>query len=128
MDLRDFAFSSPFGIGVIGEYYFTGEVSFSPSGYASWAGMSAGLEYSLLGTTKARVYAPVVYDAFYGSTGLFTAFPVLGSVVSTAVVVPGALATTALISKTIVDTTYEHGGKPHLTSFTGQMSGRYFDY
>ena len=34
----------------------------------------------------------------------------------------------AVVADTIVDTTYDHGGLPHLTSFTGQMSGNYFDY
>ncbi len=35
---------------------------------------------------------------------------------------------TAIVAEEIVDTTYEHGGSPHLTSYTGQMSGKYFDY
>ena len=46
-------------------------------------------------------------------------------VVGASVALVGA---SAVGSKLIVETTYSHGGKPHLTSFTGQMSGKYFDY
>ncbi len=70
--------------------------------------------------------AATPYTTVVGSTLLtgetvvpFTAAPVIPAAVVAASVV-GA--------KLIVDTTTKHGGKPHRTSFTGQMSGKYFDY
>ncbi len=47
---------------------------------------------------------------------------------ATVVAVSGVAVASAAAAKVIVETTYEHGGKPHLTSYTGQMSGKYFDY
>ncbi len=48
---------------------------------------------------------------------------------STAPAIPVAVVAASVVgSKLIVDTTIKHGGQPHRTSFTGQMSGKYFDY
>ena len=44
------------------------------------------------------------------------------------VAVAAAAVAGAVVADVIVDTTYDTGGSPHLTSYTGQMSGTYFDY
>lgn len=127
LDLRDFAFSAPFGIGPVTEYAVTGKVGFDPAGYAAWGALGAGAEFALLGTTKFAVYAPVAAEALVGELGLLTvtgtAAPLAVAAGATALVAGSAIA-----SKAIVDVTTAVGGKPHLTSFTGQMSGKYFDY
>ncbi len=134
MDLRDFVFSAPFGIGPVGEYALTGKVSFSPSGYATWMAMDAGLLYGATwflegaGTTKLGVYGPAFLDAFYGSTGLFTAFPALGTGFTAVALGTVLVGGSVIAGKAITDATIAVGGKPHRTSFTGQPSGPYFDY
>ena len=123
LDLESFVYSAPFGIGPVTEYVRTGDVHIDPMGYASWGALGASMEFAILGTTKFAVYAPVVNSAFFGELGLFTVTGTAGlvSAVSTAAIVVGA---SAAISKVIVD----HTPDAHRTSFTGQMSGRYFDY
>ncbi len=127
LDLRSFAFSAPFGIGFATEYALTGKIGIDPAGYAAWAALGAGAEYRLLGTTRFATYAPVVVESLVGEMGLLTVTGLTGplAVAAGATVLVGA---SAVGSKLIVDATYAHGGKPHLTSFTGQMSGKYFDY
>ena len=123
LDLESFVYSSPFGIGPVTEYVRTGQVGIDPVGYIAWGALGAGMEFAVLGTTKFAVYAPAVNSAFFGELGLFTVTGTAGSVtaVTTAAVVVGL---SVVISKTIVD----HTPNAHRTSFTGQMSGRYFDY
>ncbi len=123
LDLESFAYSAPFGIGPVTEYVRTGQIGIDPAGYLAWGALGAGMEFAVLGTTKFAVYAPVVHSAFFGELGLFTVTGTAGSVtaVSSATVLVGL---SAILSKTIVD----HTPNAHRTSFTGQMSGRYFDY
>lgn len=115
-----FAYSSPFGIGPVAEAYYEGRVSFDWRGYAAWGSLSIGLERIILGTTKFRVYAPVVASAFTGPTGLLTAFPSLGVATAAA----GIVGASAAIAAAVVSVTPD----AHRTSFTGQFSGKYFDY
>jgi hypothetical protein len=125
--LRSFAFSAPFGIGPITEYALTGKIGIDPAGYIAWGTLGAAAEFAILGSTKFAVYAPVVGSAFFGELGLFTVTGLATPIAASAGII-GVAAVSAVASKTIVDTTYAHGGSSHLTSYTGQMSGKYFDY
>ena len=123
LDLESFVYSAPFGIGPVTEYARTGQVGIDPIGYASWGALGASMEFAVLGTTKFAVYAPVVGSSFFGELGLFTVTGTAG-IVSAAATTTAVVGASAVISKTIVD----HSPHAHLTSFSGQMSGRYFDY
>ena len=127
LDLESFAFSAPFGLGPIGQYAITGQVTIDPSGYLSWMALGGGMEFALFGTTKLAVYGPAIGSAFFGELGLFTVLGLNAPII--AVSAPVALvAASAVISKSVVDVTESTGGKPHRTSFTGQPSGPFFDY
>ncbi len=123
LSLESFVYSSPFGIGPVTEYVRTGQVGIDPAGYAAWGALGATAEFAILGTTKFAVYAPVVHSAFFGELGLFTVTGTAGSItaLSSVAAVAGA---SAAISRIYVD----HTPDAHRTSFTGQISGRYFDY
>ncbi len=127
LDLESFVYSSPFGIGPVTEYVRTGQVSIDPIGYATWGVLGAGMEFAVLGTTKFSVYAPVASSALFGELGLFTVLGLTTPIQVAASVTVGA-AVSAAVAKVVVDVTETTGGKPHMTSFTGQMSGKYFDY
>ena len=82
LDLESFAYSAPFGIGPIGQYALTGQVSIDPVGYLSWGAFGSGVEFALFGTTKMMVYGPAIGSALFGELGLFTVLPGLGSAVA----------------------------------------------
>ncbi len=123
LDLESFAYSAPFGIGPVTEYVRTGKVGIDPAGYLAWGTLGAGMEFAVLGTTKFAVYAPVVHSAFFGELGLFTVTGTAPYITAASAVVV-TVGVSAVISKTYVD----HTPDAHRTSFTGQISGRYFDY
>ncbi len=127
LDLESFAYSAPFGIGPVAEYVRTGQVGIDPIGYATWGVLGAGMEFAVLGTTKFAVYAPVASSSLFGELGLFTVLG-LTTPLQVAASVTVGVAVSAAVAKVVVDLTESSGGKPHFTSFTGQMSGRYFDY
>ncbi len=111
--------------------YFRGEKvtvrDFLPFGHATQSGydmndFAKDLGYTAVGATIAATpYTTLVGTELLTGT---TSIPF-----SSSAVIPVAVVTASVVgSKLIVDTTTTHGGQPHRTSFTGQMSGKYFDY
>ncbi len=108
--LRDFAYSSPYAIGPLGQLYYEGQWTISPLGMASWGAITYGLQKAILGTTSLRVYAPVVYDAFFASeVGLF---PALG-----ATKVGAASAASLLGGVALLGVIAYGAGQPHPSEF-----------
>ncbi len=104
LSLESFVYSSPFGMGPIFEYAYTGQVSIDPAGYAAWGALSATVEYSLFGATKFSVFAPAVADALVGELGVLR---VLGITRAAAVATPiGAVTALAYAA-----------GQPHPSEF-----------
>lgn len=108
--LKDFAYSSPYGVGPAGQLYYEDQWSISPLGMASWGAITYGIQKSLFGTTSLRVYAPVVYESFFAAeVGLF---PALGVTKAGAASVAGVVGGAALIGVIAYG-----AGQPHPSEF-----------
>lgn len=108
--LEDFAYSSPYGIGPLGQLYYEGQWTISPLGMASWGAITYGFQKALLGTTSLRVYAPVVYESLFAAeVGLFPALGVTKAGAASAVSLLGGVALAGVIAY--------GAGQPHPPEF-----------
>ena len=102
-ELERWIFAMPFGLGPLQELAYTGSIDVEASvtnprnlGWFAAAKVSSlGIQMSFFGMAYAEtstvLYAGAIRSAFFGSTGLFTAFGVSSATVATAVSTAGVV-------------------------------------